>query len=45
MNDSFVRESFKAVVVEVSHSGRADTHSPVRNGASRRKSLIVSGYN
>jgi hypothetical protein len=45
-NDSFVRELlFKAVAVEVSHNGRADTRSLVRNGASLRKSLIMSGYN
>jgi hypothetical protein len=30
---------------QVSHSGREDTRSPVRNGASLRQSLIVSCYN
>jgi hypothetical protein len=30
---------------QVSHSGREYTRSPVRNGASLRQSLFVSGYN
>jgi hypothetical protein len=37
--------SMRVTSFAIRQSGREDTHSPVRNGASLRQSLIVSCYN